>query len=33
MVNAEDQSALAIDKTVKWANDIVPDADAVSALA
>jgi len=39
MLNAEDQSALAIDKTVKWANDIVPvpvpvpDADAVSALA
>ena len=35
MLNAEDIIAMhmANDKTTKWLNDIVPDAEAVSALA
>ena len=33
MLNAEDLFAMATDKTTKWLNGIVPDDQAVSALA
>ena len=33
MLNAEDLFAMATDKTVKWLDDIAPDAEAVSATA